>query len=193
MRTGLKKNYFKILGNLSLLKFKIINFLFGFNSANNYLKRANKYSIIKILKRYGAQIGNDCDIETGLTFHNCSNYSNLIVGNNCHIGKECFFDLRNEIIINDNVTISMRCTFITHIDMTKTLLSKIYKANSAKIIIGHDSYIGANSIILKGLSIGYCSLIAAGTVVNKDISNNFLVAGVPVKEIKKLDGIKEIN
>ncbi len=165
--------------------------LLGFEFANIFLQRVDKRSLQLILRRNGATIGSDCDIDTGLVFHNCKNYSNLTVGTNCHIGKNCFFDLRDKIIIEDNVVISMQCTFITHIDMSKSDLAEIYPASQAKVVIKDNCYIGAGSTILKGVILNRSSFVAAKSLVIKDIPENTLVIGVPAKEIKKINGTQK--
>ena len=152
--------------------------------ASLFLQRVDKISLQLILKRNGASIGKDCDIETGLILHNCKDYSNLIIGNNCHIGKNCFFDLRDELKIGNNVVVSMKCSFITHIDMAKTELRSNYPSSSAKILIEHDSYIGANCTILMNMIIGNHSFIAAGSLVNRHVNPYTLVGGVPAVLIK---------
>jgi acetyltransferase-like isoleucine patch superfamily enzyme len=47
------------------------------------------------------------------------------------------------------------------------------------IIIGSGCFIGANAIILKGVTIGDNTIIGAGSVVTKDIPSNVFAAGVP--------------
>jgi acetyltransferase-like isoleucine patch superfamily enzyme len=47
--------------------------------------------------------------------------------------------------------------------------------------------IGANVVVLEGVKVGKGSVVAAGSVVVKDVSENTLVAGIPAKEIKKID------
>lgn len=183
---GLYIKYRYCFAYLNLLFFSLYKHLLGFDVSNQFIKRVDKISLQLILKRNGATIGENCDIETGLTFHNCRNYSNLIIGNNCHIGKNCFFDLRGKINIGDNVVISMQCTFITHIDMSRSCLSKNYPAIIGKISIDNDCYIGVNSVILMNARLGNRSFIAAGSLVNKDVAPNTMVGGVPAKIIKKI-------
>jgi len=62
-----------------------------------------------------------------------------------------------------------------------------------KIIIGHDVWIGEDVLIAKGKSIGNGSIIAAKSVVTKDVKPYSIVAGNPAKEIKKRFPIDVIN
>ena len=55
---------------------------------------------------------------------------------------------------------------------------------SAPIKIGDHCWIGMNATILKGVTIGDGAIVAAGSLVNKDVPENCLVAGVPAKVIK---------
>ncbi len=119
-----------------------------------------------------------------LIFHNCKNFSNLNIGNNVHIGKNCFFDLKDQITIEDNVVISMQTTFITHQDMSKSILAKEYPASQNSIIVKRNSYIGANATVLMGVTIGECCIIAASALIITSILPDTMVGGVPAIELK---------
>lgn len=56
----------------------------------------------------------------------------------------------------------------------------------AKVIIEHDAFIGAGCIILKGVTIGACSVIGAGSVVTKSVPPYQVWAGNPAKFIKNI-------
>ncbi len=185
---GISRKIKTLISYINLFRFTIRKVFLGFEYANIFIKTVDKHSVQLILYKNGATIGKNCDIESGLTFHNCKDYSNLIIGNNCHIGKNCFFDLRDKIIIKDNVVISMQNTFITHIDMSKSEISNIYSPKSKSIIIHSNSYIGANSTILMGVEIEKSSFIAAGSLINKDVNSNTMVGGIPAVVIKKVGG-----
>lgn len=57
---------------------------------------------------------------------------------------------------------------------------------TATITIGDDVWIGANAVILAGVSIGSHSVVAAGAVVTRDVAPHTLVAGVPAVAKKKI-------
>ncbi len=186
MGFGITKLLRKVQVFLNVNEFALRKKLLGFDNANAFLRRLDKNSMIPVLRKNGAVIGDNCDIESTLIFHNCMDFSNLIIGNNVHIGKNCFFDLRDRIIIEDNVVISMQTTIITHHDMSKSELSNLYPAKSEAVLIKKNTYIGARSIILMGVTLSEGSFVAAGSVLTNDVPPYNMVGGVPAKFIKKL-------
>ena len=63
----------------------------------------------------------------------------------------------------------------TNLPMTK--MDHIF----APVVIGNDIWIGANAVILAGVQIGNGAVIAAGSVVNKDVNAFDIVGGVPAR------------
>lgn len=57
--------------------------------------------------------------------------------------------------------------------------------SKGNITIGHDVWIGADALILSGVSIGHGSIVAAGSVVSKNVAPYTVVGGVPARPIKK--------
>lgn len=57
---------------------------------------------------------------------------------------------------------------------------------TSSVVIDNDVWIGANAVILPGVTIGSHAVVAAGAVVTKDVPGNCIVAGVPAKIIKRL-------
>ena len=172
--------------NFSLLVFKLRKYSFGFESACNYLRLVDESCIPMILRSEGAIIGKGTKIQSGIYLHNCKNLKNLVIGKNCSLGKDIFLDLRDRIEIGDNVVVSMRCTFITHIDITPSALNEYHPPEEEQIKLDNDVYVGSNSVILMGVEIGHSSFIAASSLVNKSFSQGVMVAGVPAQEIRKI-------
>ena len=54
------------------------------------------------------------------------------------------------------------------------------------IVIGDDVWVGANSVVLPGVTIGSGVVIGAGSVVTRDIPPNVLACGVPCKVIREI-------
>ena len=63
--------------------------------------------------------------------------------------------------------------------------------SALKITVGNDVWIGMGAKILPGVTIGNNVVVAAGAVVNKDISDNSIVGGVPAKVIKTIASKEE--
>jgi UDP-perosamine 4-acetyltransferase len=59
---------------------------------------------------------------------------------------------------------------------------------AGRVKIGDCCYIGMGSIVIDGIAIGSNSIVAAGAVVTKDVPENVLVAGIPAKVTKQLEG-----
>lgn len=59
--------------------------------------------------------------------------------------------------------------------------------NDAPVTIGDYAWVGMNTIILKGVTIGAGALIGAGSLVNRDIPANALAAGNPARVVRRLD------
>ena len=113
-------------------------------------------------------------------------YSNIILHKNSEINDGCYLLAKAKIEIGDNSTLAYRVTVLTGADPNGpyNALSALYPAKIEPVIIGKDVWIGANSTILPGVTIGDFSVVAAGSVVTKDVPSGVLVAGVPA-EIKK--------
>jgi acetyltransferase-like isoleucine patch superfamily enzyme len=113
--------------------------------------------------------------------------SKIIIGNNVGISGSTI-SARTTITIGNRVLIGSGCIISDtdahpikaedRIDHTKTL--------SKPITIGDDVFIGARSIILKGVKIGKGSVVGAGSVVTKDVPPFCIVAGNPAKIVKYL-------
>jgi acetyltransferase-like isoleucine patch superfamily enzyme len=139
-----------------------------------------------IYRQLGATLEDNARISSGCTF--LLDYENLIMKKNSEINKGCFLLLRDKFILGENSTLAYNVSIYTSANPNgpKNKLSKIYPKKQAPIIIGDNVWVGANSVILPGVTIGDYSVIAAGSVVNKDVPSGYLYGGVPSKMIKKL-------
>lgn len=108
-------------------------------------------------------------------------YSNLYMHDNSEIERNCFILAKAKIEIGQNSTLAYGVSVITGADPNgpKNKLSKLYPPLKAPVVIGNDCWIGANAIILPGVTIGDCVVVASGSVVTKDIPANVMVAGSP--------------
>jgi len=104
------------------------------------------------------------------------------IGENVFIGQNVFFDdARPDLItIHDNVTILVGTTILSHV-YPPSHFENIIEFKEQGVELKNNCYIGANVIILPGLTIGEYSIIGAGSVVTKSIPPYSLAYGVPAK------------
>ena len=118
----------------------------------------------------------------------------------------CINNAVGDVIIGDHTRIGLHNTIIGpvtighHVNLaqciTVTALNHNFEdkiqridaqgVSTKSIVIGDDIWIGANAVVLPGVSIGNHSVVAAGAVVTKDVPPHTLVAGVPAKIIKEI-------
>ena len=118
----------------------------------------------------------------------------------------CINNAVGDVIIGDHTRVGLHNTVIgpvtigSHVNLAQGITVTALNHNFAEkdlrideqgvstnpVTIGNDIWIGANAVILPGVTIGDHSVVAAGAVVTKDVPPHTLVAGVPAKIIKEL-------
>jgi len=158
------------------------------------------------------KLGSGSVVRSGMTFEgynhigaNCDLSGSIgkytYMGNNCklnaHIGRFCSLASNIQILNSTHPTkdfistnpvfysVNRQCgiTFVHENRFDEYIYADIN--HSISCIIGNDVWIGENVLIIGGVKIGDGAIIAAGSVVTKDISDYTIVGGVPAREIKK--------
>lgn len=116
--------------------------------------------------------------------------AHIKIGNNVGISSACIWAI-NSITIGNNVNIGGDCIILdTDAHNLNWEIRRIEKNNefaeSKPIVIEDDVLIGTKCTILKGVTIGARSVIAAGSIVTKSIPSDCIAGGVPCKIIRKL-------
>ncbi len=129
------------------------------------------------------QINGYCNIHSGCRI-SLRPKAKLILGN-CYLNYNCTIICSEQIEIGDGTAIAPDVLIRDSDDhyLLNELGQKMY--NTKPIKIGQGCWIGSRTIILKGVTIGDNCVVAAGSVVTKDIPANCLAAGVPAKVIRE--------
>lgn len=99
-----------------------------------------------------------------------------------HLHPEC-------ISIGEHVTIAAGARITAHIHPPKNMRD-VLPAEVKDITIGNNVFIGADAIIMPGVTLGDWSVVGAGSVVTKDVPPHSIFAGNPAKFIKNLPEVK---
>ena len=103
------------------------------------------------------------------------------IGNNTYIGDRTEIHSGKSVKIGNNVNIAWDCNILDRDYHAFESDSEVVKS----VVISDNVWIGARSIVLKGVTIGCGSVVAAGSVVTHDVPERCLVAGNPAKVIKE--------
>ena len=107
---------------------------------------------------------------------------NIEIGNDVFINACCHFQDHGGITLGDGCQIGHNVVFAT---LNHGLAPEDrHTTYPAPIILGRNVWVGSNSTILQGVTIGDNAVVAAGAVVTKDVPADAIVGGVPAKVIK---------
>ncbi len=151
------------------------------------------------------EIGNDCLISGNYIFE--IDKGKITIGDRTFIGGNCMFiaiegiEIGSDVLFSWGITVADNNSHSVNWEERKNDVTdwkrgieeeKIGKykdwsnVKSSKIIVKDKAWVGFNSIIMKGVTIGEGSIVASGSVVTKDVHDWTVVGGNPAKIIKKL-------
>lgn len=117
----------------------------------------------------------------------------MIIGNHVGISGSVLYCMK-EIVVEDCVLLGVAATVY---DMDFHALGAEARRNhdaehiaAAPVRICHDAWIGADAMILRGVTAGARAIVAARAVVTRDVPPDTIVAGVPARPVKRVRGIK---
>lgn len=142
-----------------------------------------------LLRLFGAHIGK------ATVVHPCrfinvyrTGFRGLTLGHHCFIGEECLLDLADAIRCGDHVTLAERVTILTHTNVgyRSHPLQRHLPSTTAPVQIGMGTFIGTNTTVLPGVTIGQEAIIGAASFVRESVPDRNMVAGVPAHVIRTL-------
>lgn len=126
--------------------------------------------------------GKNFQVASGVKIEFCNN---IEIGDNVYIGHGCWLSgLRGGIQIADEV---MFGPYVTMVSSNHTMVSGSARYGPGipgEIVIGHGTWVAAQSAIMAGVEVGAGVIVAAGSVVTKNTQDNVVVGGSPARYIK---------
>ena len=150
----------------------------------NMTRPSEQQKRAEMLKEMFAEIGEECYIEPPLH----SNWA----GKHVHFGSHVYanFNLTlvddTDIYVGDKVMFGPNVTVATAGHPIEPHLRELQMQFNIPVHIGNNVWIGANSVILPGVTIGDNTVIGAGSVVTKDIPANVVAVGNPCRVMREI-------
>lgn len=147
-----------------------------------YRKRISFYGIPKMNTSFKIAIKKFSKLILGRNFRSRNNVSFRVydkgtvqVGSNCFFNDGCSVNCRKKIVFGDYIVCGQNVQFFDHDHDYRNNMDAFV---TSEIEIGNHVWIGANAVILKGVKIGEYAVIAAGTVVTKDVPSHTILRNV---------------
>ncbi len=140
------------------------------------------------------EVGEDCRISgiSSLFGRSAGSVQPLLkVGSNVDIGWQCTIAVGREVVLGDNVRLAGKCYlagFPGHPESPEDRAKGLPETDDqvGDIILQDNVWLATNVTVLAGVSIGENSIIAAGSVVTRDIPANVVAGGVPAKVLRSI-------
>ncbi len=209
MKLIVKKSLFKISYIISyLIPYSKLSRLFLFIHSNLYtgwisreFKEFGEATIIipsfsLLLGPQYISIGSRCNIASGVQLTAWKKYQEqsftpeIVLGDNCSIGEDSHITAINSIRLGKNVLLGKKILITDNahgassIDLLDIAPNFRPLYSKGPVIIEDNVWIGEKSSIMPGVHVGKGSIIAANSVVTKDVPPYCVVAGVPAKVVK---------
>ncbi|QTE71034.1 acyltransferase [Clostridiales bacterium FE2011] len=163
---GIGNRVFKILNSI---KWWVINVIICYIPGNCVRKF--------FYRLFGMKIGKGVYVYEGAHIRNPKG---IVLENGVNIGPKVLLDGRKELYIKKNAVIAYEAIIWT---LNHDYNDLYFCGKGAPVTIGEYAWICSRAIIMPGVKIGKCAVVASNAVVTKDVPDYAIVAGVPAKNI----------
>jgi acetyltransferase-like isoleucine patch superfamily enzyme len=141
--------------------------------------------VAKSDRETGITIGNRCLVQDYISMHSRGDF--ISVGDGVLINSFCYIDGHGGVTIGNNCLIGPGVKMVGNYEPSadRDALPHSWRMRKQGITIGENVWVGANTTIIDGAKIGRGCVIGANAVVNKDIPEYTVAAGVPAKVIRQ--------
>ncbi len=110
-----------------------------------------------------------------------------VIGEGTWIGPFCLIDGSGGLVIGRGCDVSAGVQIYTHSSARRCVTNRAVEIARAPVSIGNNTFIGANAVVLMGVTIGSRCVIGAGAVVTGDIPDGTVAFGVPARVVGVVD------
>jgi len=149
----------------------------------------SKLNSFNVTWPHKVNIGDNCTLEKNIYFKFDGIWEeepSIIISNRCFIGFGTEFNIRKKVLIENDCLIASGCKFIDHDHGFKDVnipMNKQTDGKEAEIYLERDVWLGVNVVVLKGVRISKGAIIAANSVITKNIPEYEIWGGIPAKKI----------
>lgn len=114
----------------------------------------------------------------------------IAIGDECRFSGYAVISAALSIVIEPGVLVARNVHILDHVhrfDITDVPIHAQSITTPRPVTIREGSWIGANAVILPGVTIGRGAVVGANSVVRKDVCDRAVVAGAPAREIRRID------
>jgi acetyltransferase-like isoleucine patch superfamily enzyme len=112
---------------------------------------------------------------------------NLSIGTDCFVNQDCVFDATAPIDIGRDVNLGHGVLITTSAHLVGGPERRGGLLQPRPVRVGAGAWLGSRVIVLPGVDIGEGAIVGAGAVVTRSVPPHTMVAGVPARELKRLD------
>lgn len=131
------------------------------------------------------EVADSCELNQGVELNPFG--GSIRIARRVWLGPYVVIYGQGSVEVGEQTLVSMHCTILSS-NHGVPPLGKLIRETADELLptkIGRDVWIGANAVILGGVTIGEGAVVAAGAVVNRDVEPGAVVAGVPARKIRK--------
>lgn len=164
---------------------ELLRYLFSFLAVKALLNLLCWYVLDHIAPRTKLNIAGRVRIAPTTSFR-CG--ENIYLGKNTHISQYCclWAGENSKIVLGDNLLVGPGVKIFSINHGVKSGIPMNTQAVTEKdVIVGNDVWLGANSVVVAGVTIGDGAIVAAGSIVTKNVPAHAIVGGNPARIIKE--------
>jgi len=130
-------------------------------------------------------VGDSCELNQGVELNPFG--GSIWIARRVWLGPYVVIYGHGGVEIGEQTLVSMHCTILSSNHGVPPVGSLIRETPDElrPTKIGRDVWIGANAVVLGGVTVGDGAVVGAGAVVNRDVDSGAVVAGVPARKIRK--------